>query len=61
MLADDEAWSRAGEELRSVDPRRYLAILKVVEDICCIHRDPLGEIVSNGFYVFPNKKSDDFD
>lgn len=61
MLADNEAWTRAGSELRRVDPQRYLAILKVVEDICSIHRDPLGEIVSNGFYVFPRAKGDDFD
>lgn len=60
LLADGEAWARAGEELRRVDPKRYLAILKVVEDICSIHRDPLGEVVSNGFYVFPTKKDDDF-
>lgn len=61
LLADDEAWARAGEELRRRDPQRYIAILKVVEDICSIHRDPLGEITSNGFYVFPHKKSDQFD
>lgn len=61
MLASDESWSKAGEELRRVDPQRYLAILKVVEDICSIHRDPLGEIASNGFYVFPKTKGDDFD
>jgi hypothetical protein len=61
MLADDEAWARAGEELRRVDPGRYLAILKVVEDICSIHRDPLGEVSSPGFYVFPRGKDDGFD
>jgi hypothetical protein len=60
LLADDEAWGRAGAELRRVDPTRYLAILKIVEDMCSIHRDPLGEIASDGFYVFPNTKSDDF-
>ena len=61
MLADDESWSRAGAELRRVDPKRFLAILKVVEDICSIHRDPLGEIASDGFYVFPKSKGDQFD
>lgn len=61
LLVDNEAWARAGEELRRRDPQRYLAILKVVEDICSIHRDPLGEIASNGFYVFPKSKSDQFD
>lgn len=61
LLADDNAWARAGEELRARDPQRYLAILKIVEDICSIHRNPLGEIDSNGFYVFPRTKSGDFD
>lgn len=61
LLADDEAWSRAGDELRRRDPQRYIAILKVVEDICSIHRDPLGETVAEGFYVFPKSKTDQFD
>ena len=61
LLADNEAWSRAGEELRRVDPQRYLALLKVAEDICSIHRDPLGEVTAVGFYVFPRSKSDQFD
>jgi len=58
---DDEAWARAGEDLRRCDPQRYLSILKVVEDICSIHRDPLGEAVSNGYYVFPRSKTGQFD
>ncbi len=57
---DDEAWARAGDALKRCDPHRYIAILKVVEDICSIHRDPLGEAIANGYYVFPKSKDDDF-
>ncbi len=56
LLADDTAWTRAGDELRRFDPQRYLAILKVVEDICSIHRDPLAPVEATGHFVFPKKK-----
>lgn len=42
LLVEEGAWERAGEELRRVDPQRYLALLKIVQDIVSIHRDPLG-------------------
>jgi hypothetical protein len=51
-MADEDAWERAGAELRRVDPQRFAAVLKVVEDICSIHRDPLCPNLANGHYVF---------
>ena len=54
LLVDEEAWNRAGEQLRKLDPKRYIAILKVVEDIVSIHRDPLGAGPANGHFVFLN-------
>lgn len=59
LLVDEGAWTRAGEELRKLDPQRYIAILKVVEDIVSIHRDPLGAAVASGHFVFSG--SDDRD
>lgn len=62
LLADDEAWSRAGEELKKCDPQRYLAILKVVEDICRIHRDPIKATREcTGFFIFSKDSGDDLD
>lgn len=61
VLADSETWSKAGEELRVLDPQRYIAILQVVEDICNIHRNPLGAVAADGFFVFPRGKTDDYD
>ena len=56
LLADDDAWNRIGEELRRVDAQRYLAILKLAEDICSIHREPLAPVAATGHFVFPKKK-----
>jgi len=61
LLADEKAWSIAGEELRRVDPQRWLAILRVVEDICKIHRDPLTPNVASGHFIFANDRGDDPD
>lgn len=61
LVADSEAWTRAGDELRRLDPRRYVAILSVVEDICRIHRNPLGADVADGFLVFPEHRNRDPD
>lgn len=61
LLVDDEAWNRAGDELRLVDPKRYLAVLQIVEDICNIHRDPIGAKVTEGFYAFAQAKAGEFD
>lgn len=62
LLADDDAWERAGRELRLRDPQRYLAILKIAEDICSIYRNPLGDVCGgDAVYVFPAKKSGQFD
>lgn len=56
LLVNEEAWNRAGEELRRRDPHRYMAILRVVEDICRIYRDPYCERAASGTFVFPKKK-----
>jgi len=60
LLADEEAWNRAGEELRLVDPHRYLALLKIAQDVCNIHRDPIGAEVADGVFIF-GKESDTYD
>jgi hypothetical protein len=61
VLANDDAWDRIGRELKRCDPKRYLALLKVAEDICSIHRDPLGESIPVGCFVFPKVTQDEFD
>lgn len=61
VVVDEGAWARAGEELRRRDPQRYIAILKVVEDICSIYRDPLGDNLAEGHYVFTQGDPDHFD
>jgi hypothetical protein len=52
LMADEDAWERAGAELRRVDPQRFAAVLKVVEDICSIHRDPLCHNLAAGHFIF---------
>lgn len=54
---DNDAWNKAGEELRLLDPQRYIAILRVVEEICSIHKDPLAD----GTTVIRVTKTRDFD
>lgn len=60
LFVDDEAWERAGRELKECDPQRYLAILKVVEDICSIHKNPMAKLAGvDAAFVFSRTKSDD--
>lgn len=61
FVVDDEAWARAGEELRECDPARFMAILKVVEDIVAIRRDPIGAVRAAGHFVFPKDRRRDPD
>lgn len=42
LLVDDEEWRAIGAELRRVDPKRYVELLKVARDIVDIHRDPIA-------------------
>jgi hypothetical protein len=61
LLVDERAWEVAGSELRRRDPARYVAILKIAEEICSIHRSPLEPISMPGSFVVPNSNGDDFD
>lgn len=61
LLQDVGAWERIGRELRLSDPKRYVALLKVAEDICLIHRDPLGATLPSGFTMFATRDLNDFD
>lgn len=57
LLADDDAWVDAGEELKRLDPGRYLAILAVVQDIVAIYRDPIrARRQATGNFVFHKLK-----
>jgi hypothetical protein len=58
LVVDDDAWSRAGDELRRRDPARYLAILQIVQDINAIHRDPLGAARTSGHFVLGRPRND---
>lgn len=58
LLVDEGAWDRAGEELRAVDPQRYIAILQVVQDIVSIHKNPIGKAAASGYFLFSQKKDD---
>lgn len=60
LLTDESAWTTAGAELRRRDPTRYVAILKVVEEICSIYRAPLDP-VSVPSFVIARGNDDDFD
>lgn len=46
-LIDDSEWRRVGDELRRVDPTRYLELLRVGREIVEIHRDPLVRFEGN--------------
>jgi hypothetical protein len=48
LLVDDSAWREAGSELRRVDPKRYVAILRLAREIVEIHRDPLVTFEKEG-------------
>ncbi len=61
VLVDDEAWARAGEELKKLDPQRYIAILRTVEDIVRIHRDPLDANAASGHFIFMKRPDGDPD
>lgn len=61
LLADEHAWERIGRELRLCDPKRYVALLKVAEEICGIHRDPLGAPIPMGYLVLASRDRDDLD
>ena len=52
---------RIGAELRACDPGRFLALLKVAEDICEIHRDPLGSPIPTGYFMFQSEPERDWD
>lgn len=59
LLADDGVWAQAGDELKRLDPGRYLAILAVVQDIIAIHLDPIGaQRQATGNFVFAKTKPD---
>lgn len=54
MLLDDEAWVRVGEELRRLDPARYIALLQVLQDAVAIRKDPIrARRQASGTFVFP--------
>lgn len=61
LLTDEGAWATAGQELRRRDPTRYVAILRVVEELCQIYRDPLGPVGADAYRVIPHGKDGDFD
>lgn len=61
LLIDERAWETAGSELRRRDPARYVAILKIVEELCSIHRAPLDPISTPATLVVPRGNEDDFD
>ena len=48
LLVDDSAWREVGAELRRVDPKRYVAILKACREMVEIHRDPLVRFEQEG-------------
>ena len=52
---------QVGAELRECDPGRFLALLKVAEDICAIHREPLGSPIPAGYFMFQRKPVDELD
>lgn len=60
LLTDERAWVVAGDELRRRDPTRYVQILRVVEEICQIYRDPLAP-VGPAYRVVSRGNGDDFD
>lgn len=61
LWRDPSAWERIGRTLRMCDPQRYIALLKIAEDVCAIHHDPLGPVVPSDFHVFSDKDPDQFD
>ena len=61
LLTDERAWQVAGEELRRRDPTRYVAILRVVEEICQIHRAPLDPARIVSPVMSRGSDDDDFD
>ncbi len=42
LLVDEGEWERAGEELRRVDPVRYVQLLRLAQRIVLAHVDPLA-------------------
>lgn len=58
MIQSADAWLRAGAELRRRDPIRYAAVLKLVEEMCSIFRDPLDAELADARFYFLNKDPD---
>lgn len=46
-----DAWAKTGDELRRVDPARFLAVLEVAQRIVAIHKDPLATAADRSFFV----------
>lgn len=61
LLGDEGAWERIGCELRRCDLERYVALLKIAEEICSIHRDPLAPPIPSTYLMLARRTDGQFD
>lgn len=53
-LGDLDVWTRAGQHLQEVDPKRFRELLSLVKLAVAIHRDPMSVPLPSGSCVPPD-------
>lgn len=46
-----DEWTKTGDELRRLDPTRFVALLEIARRIVEVHRDPVGADVSDPVFL----------
>jgi hypothetical protein len=55
-VIEADAWERVGEELRRVDPVRYIELLRLAEGIVQAHKDPAARLSRDALHIVPEAK-----
>lgn len=55
-IIEADEWERVGEELRRVDPVRYVELLQLAVRIVQAHRDPAALLMRQALHVVPESK-----
>jgi hypothetical protein len=55
-IIEADEWERVGEELRRVDPLRYVELLRLAMRIVQAHKDPALHIEREALHIVPRAK-----
>ncbi len=55
-IIEADEWAEVGEELRRVDPLRYVELLRLAVRIVQAHKDPALRIEREALHIVPSTK-----